>query len=290
MTPLSFVVRSHQLRGLLEPFDRAELGGSDFRPPAHPSAANQSQPSKGLGRSATSDGDDGDEDGPAGEGKLAGARWLAGEWVVDKPLWRAWQADWRRQTSSPGLISSGGGSGRGGVDARRSGRSSRASSAGGGNGLPSTRPSASSSTSAARSSTSTSTTGQQQRPRIILYLHGGAYYAFSASTHRNLTARLSASTESRVFALNYRLSPETRFPGPLHDAVLAYLRLREVEGVNRPGGPELLLAGDSAGGGLCLGLLLYLRDNSWPPPPAFPPLLCQSLMALRSLLTCLRRP
>lgn len=66
-------------------------------------------------------------------------------------------------------------------------------------------------------------------------------------------------------AINYRLAPETRFPGPLHDCVSAYLRL--VDDLHIP--PEnIIIAGDSAGGGLSLALLMYLRDNGYPLPSA----------------------
>ncbi|KAG6873859.1 hypothetical protein C0995_010471 [Termitomyces sp. Mi166 len=64
-------------------------------------------------------------------------------------------------------------------------------------------------------------------------------------------------------ALDYRLAPESRFPGPLHDVVSGYFRL--VEDLHIP--PEnILLAGDSAGGGLCLALLMYLRDHDYALP------------------------
>ena len=66
-----------------------------------------------------------------------------------------------------------------------------------------------------------------------------------------------------IVALNYRLAPETRFPGPLHDAVLGYLRL--VEDLHIPS-QNIIIAGDSAGGGLALALLMYLRDNDYPLP------------------------
>ncbi|EIN13871.1 lipase/ esterase [Punctularia strigosozonata HHB-11173 SS5] len=103
----------------------------------------------------------------------------------------------------------------------------------------------------------------KRKDRVILYLHGGAYYCFSATTHRLITIPLSKWTEARVFAIDYRLAPETRFPGPLHDAVIAYLRL--VEDLNIP--PEnILISGDSAGGGLSLAVLMYLRDNGYPLP------------------------
>jgi acetyl esterase/lipase len=64
-------------------------------------------------------------------------------------------------------------------------------------------------------------------------------------------------------AIDYRLAPESRFPGPLHDAASAYFRLVDELGV-RP--ENILVAGDSAGGGLTLALLMYLRDNSYPLP------------------------
>ena len=64
-------------------------------------------------------------------------------------------------------------------------------------------------------------------------------------------------------AIDYRLAPETCFPGPLHDVVSAYLRL--VEDLHVPA-ENVVLAGDSAGGGLCLALMLYLRDNGYPLP------------------------
>jgi acetyl esterase/lipase len=66
-----------------------------------------------------------------------------------------------------------------------------------------------------------------------------------------------------IAAIDYRLAPETRFPGPLHDVVSGYLRL--VDDLHIP--PEnIIIAGDSAGGGLSLALLMYLRDNAYPLP------------------------
>lgn len=66
-----------------------------------------------------------------------------------------------------------------------------------------------------------------------------------------------------ALALDYRLAPETRFPGPLHDVVAAYFRL--VNELRIP--PEnIIVSGDSAGGALSLALLMYLRDNAYPLP------------------------
>ncbi|KAK4058477.1 hypothetical protein OIO90_000638 [Microbotryomycetes sp. JL221] len=102
-----------------------------------------------------------------------------------------------------------------------------------------------------------------QNGRVILYLHGGAYFVMSTQTHRFLTISVSRYTESRVFAINYRLAPETRFPGQVHDAVSAYMRL--IVDLKIP--PEnIIFAGDSAGGGLAVATMMYLRDEGYPLP------------------------
>ena len=59
-------------------------------------------------------------------------------------------------------------------------------------------------------------------------------------------------------AFDYRLAPETKFPGPLHDVVSAYFRLVKDLHISHE---NIIVAGDSAGGGLGLSLLMYLRDN-----------------------------
>ena len=63
------------------------------------------------------------------------------------------------------------------------------------------------------------------RRQRILYLHGGGYVAMSARTHRSITSRLAAWSNASVFALNYRLAPEHRFPAALDDALAAYRTL-----------------------------------------------------------------
>lgn len=101
------------------------------------------------------------------------------------------------------------------------------------------------------------------KDKVILYLHGGAYYTMSAATHRYITISVSKYTNCRVFAVNYRLAPECRWPGQIHDAVSAYLRL--IQDLKIP--PEIIIfAGDSAGGGLTLATIMYLRDHGFPLP------------------------
>ena len=90
------------------------------------------------------------------------------------------------------------------------------------------------------------------RPGTVLYLHGGAYCVGSPATHRPITAGLALRTGMRVLALDYRLAPEHPHPAALHDALAACQGLRDQ-------GP-VVLAGDSAGGGLALATALALRD------------------------------
>jgi monoterpene epsilon-lactone hydrolase len=98
--------------------------------------------------------------------------------------------------------------------------------------------------------------------RTILYLHGGSFNAGSIETHRALAANLALAVNARTLLIDYRLAPEHPFPAALQDAVAAYEWL-----IARPTAPgNLILAGDSAGGGLVLSLLLDLRDRRRPLP------------------------
>lgn len=100
--------------------------------------------------------------------------------------------------------------------------------------------------------------------KIILYLHGGAYVACSARTHRSLAARIMIESGVKVLLPEYRLAPEHPFPAAIEDAVSIYRWL-----LNQGYDPEsIIFAGDSAGGGLSLATTLYLRDNSEPLPAA----------------------
>lgn len=100
-------------------------------------------------------------------------------------------------------------------------------------------------------------------PGVVLYLHGGAFCVGSPATHRALTARLALVTGLPVFSLDYRLAPEHRYPAALDDALAAFHALSK-EG----GGSPVILAGDSAGGGLALSTALALRDSGAPLPAA----------------------
>ena len=98
--------------------------------------------------------------------------------------------------------------------------------------------------------------------RGTLYLHGGGYVMGSLNTHHELMGRIARSTHAQVLGLDYRLAPEHLYPAAVDDAVAAYQWILE-QGI----APErIVIAGDSAGGGLTLATLLVLRARKLPMP------------------------
>lgn len=94
------------------------------------------------------------------------------------------------------------------------------------------------------------------RDRVFLFLHGGGYTAGSPRTHRKLAANLSRAAYARVLTPDYRLAPEHPFPAGVKDALRSYGWLLE-QGF---AAGNIIVGGDSAGGGLTLSMLLALRD------------------------------
>lgn len=98
--------------------------------------------------------------------------------------------------------------------------------------------------------------------RIILYLPGGAFVLRMPHMHTGLVSRLCRQADAQALMVYYRLAPEHPFPACLNDAVLAYKWL-----LKRGFSPEqIVIAGDSAGGGLTLSTLLEIRDQGLPMP------------------------
>jgi monoterpene epsilon-lactone hydrolase len=100
--------------------------------------------------------------------------------------------------------------------------------------------------------------------RVICYLHGGGYVLGSINTHREMASRLSRAAKARVLILDYRRAPEHPFPAAVDDSIAAYRWLLSV-GVNPA---RLVIAGESAGGGLTIATLVALRDAGEPLPAA----------------------
>lgn len=98
--------------------------------------------------------------------------------------------------------------------------------------------------------------------RVMLYVHGGAYYFGSVDEHRYQMQRHARKLKARVLAPRYRLSPQFPFPCGLMDCLASYLWLME-EGHDPA---TIILAGDSAGAGMCLTMLVVMRDQGIPLP------------------------
>ena len=100
--------------------------------------------------------------------------------------------------------------------------------------------------------------------RVLLYLPGGAYVIRMPNAHTGMVSRLCRNANARALMAYYRLAPEYPFPACLEDSVLAYRWLLR-QGVE-PG--RIVIAGDSAGGGLTLAAALRLRELGVPLPDA----------------------
>ncbi|MFJ6263071.1 alpha/beta hydrolase [Rhodococcus erythropolis] len=94
------------------------------------------------------------------------------------------------------------------------------------------------------------------RSRVVLYLHGGGYSIGSIVAYRDFCARISEGSGSAVLSVGYRLAPEHRFPAALDDAVTAYRWLLST-GISAD---RIVVAGDSAGGGMTVAVMVALRD------------------------------
>lgn len=93
--------------------------------------------------------------------------------------------------------------------------------------------------------------------RIMLYVHGGAYFFGSVDEHRYQIQRHARKLKARVIAPRYRLAPQFPFPCGIQDCLATYLYL--LEAGHTPN--TIILAGDSAGGGMVLSVLVTLRDR-----------------------------
>jgi monoterpene epsilon-lactone hydrolase len=98
----------------------------------------------------------------------------------------------------------------------------------------------------------------------FLYLHGGGYSIGSLNTHADMVSRIARASNARAFSVDYRLAPENPFPAAVEDATTTYRWLLK-QGVR----PEtIVIAGDSAGGGLAGATLLALKKSGDPLPGA----------------------
>ena len=98
--------------------------------------------------------------------------------------------------------------------------------------------------------------------RVILYFHGGGYVFGSPKYARRLTCEFTKRAAAEVYSVDYRLAPEHEFPAAVDDAVAAYRWLLD-QGRDPS---KIIFSGDSAGGGLCLALMLSCKEQGLPMP------------------------
>jgi epsilon-lactone hydrolase len=89
----------------------------------------------------------------------------------------------------------------------------------------------------------------------VIHIHGGWFHWGSAQAFRHLAGHIASHAAAAVFVPDYRLAPEHPFPAAIEDIQACYFGLRE------RGHTKIAVAGDSAGGNLALGLLVYLAAN-----------------------------
>jgi len=100
--------------------------------------------------------------------------------------------------------------------------------------------------------------------KVILYVHGGGYVSGSCNDHRSLISKFALNTGVTCLIYEYRLAPENPFPAALDDSVKVYQWILSI-GFE----PEnIVIAGESAGGGLCLATLLALKAQNISLPAA----------------------
>jgi monoterpene epsilon-lactone hydrolase len=104
--------------------------------------------------------------------------------------------------------------------------------------------------------------GVEDRAGVVLVLHGSGYLICSARTHRGFASRVSKYSGMPAFVIDYRLAPEHPFPAAEDDAVAAYRWLLD-QGHDAT---RIVVAGDSAGGHLAVGLALRAKAEGLPAP------------------------
>jgi len=100
--------------------------------------------------------------------------------------------------------------------------------------------------------------------KLILYVHGGGYVSGSCSDHRGFVSKFAKNCGAITLIYEYRLAPEHPFPAAIDDSVIVYRSM--LSSGYKPG--NILIAGESAGGGLCLALLLAIKEQELPMPAA----------------------
>jgi epsilon-lactone hydrolase len=99
---------------------------------------------------------------------------------------------------------------------------------------------------------------------VVLYFHGGVYVLGDAAGAASLASQVGLRTSAKVISVDYRLAPEHPYPAAVDDALAAYEALLD----NGTAASDIVVAGESAGGGLAIATLVNARDHGLPLPAA----------------------
>jgi len=99
---------------------------------------------------------------------------------------------------------------------------------------------------------------------VVLYFHGGVYAMGEAALAADLASQVARRTDAKVISVDYRLAPQHPYPAAVDDALAAYEALLQ----NGIAPSDIVLAGESAGGGLGVATLVNARDHGLPLPAA----------------------
>ena len=105
------------------------------------------------------------------------------------------------------------------------------------------------------------TPSQKSSDEIILFIHGGGWVQGSIDTHDTLCRKIANTFSRKVFSVNYRLSPEYKFPMPLSDVLSTYIWC------SKSGNKNIILMGDSVGANLCAALCIKINAIRYKQPP-----------------------
>jgi epsilon-lactone hydrolase len=106
------------------------------------------------------------------------------------------------------------------------------------------------------------TVGGVEARHVVLYFHGGVYVMGDAALAAGLAAQIAQRTQAKAISVDYRLAPEHPYPAAVDDALASYKGL--LDAGTAPS--DIVLAGESAGGGLAVATLVNARDQGLPLP------------------------
>jgi len=104
--------------------------------------------------------------------------------------------------------------------------------------------------------------------RTLLYFHGGGYVIGSPLSHRGMVSQIAKALGATAYSMDYRMAPEALFPAAVDDGVASFKGLLDL-GIDPA---QIILSGDSAGGGLTMATAISIRDAGLPQPAALAPI------------------